>query len=214
VFLDVSNDSLQTSRTLEETQVAVYNAPRAPDTSADNLITAKQRLKAFDMKSAAERKAFESRAGLAHVKSVLKRELKPHVMKDISSGSDLIGAVNASVPYIDSWPEHSPKVLVILSDMQYRAEGVDLQKTPLSPAKVRKALKRERAQGRLPELGPGCEVYLSGARASLGTKQYQSIKRFWTSYFELTGANVRFYGNRLPKLVMSRSASVAPEEGR
>lgn len=214
VVMDVSADSLQSARTLEETRVAVYNAPRAPDTSQDSIVIATSKTKAFEAQAARAKAAFDKAAGVEHVRTVLMRHLESHILHDVSSGSDLIGAVNASIPYIRSWPDKAPKVLVVLSDMQYRAEGVDLQKTPLPSGKVAKVLKREQSQGRVPTLGPSCQVYMSGARASLGTKQYQSIGRFWTAYYRRTGADVRFYGSRIPRLMFSDSADLVSDEGR
>lgn len=82
-------------------------------------------------------------------------------------------------------------LLVIMSDMIEDSDRYDFDTLSLSEERIEEIVRREREERRLADL-TGVGVCVVGASGS--GDRYHRIRRFWTGYFQATGARLLDYG--------------------
>jgi hypothetical protein len=105
--------------------------------------------------------------------------------------TDILGALLVANQIFDEAPKTSRKILVIFSDMRHHTRDLDLESGCVVPSM--KALLK---QSKLVPVAPfqRVEVYALGVDGAGKTLLYwQTLKTFWTEYFQKAGAMLRYY---------------------
>jgi hypothetical protein len=114
--------------------------------------------------------------------------------------TDILGALLVASELFHESPNGRRKVLVILSDMRQATGALNLEHQAVVETSA--ALRQVTKKKLLADLH-GVDVYALGVDAA-GTSvgYWQSLRNFWTAYFEQAGANVKGYSllRELPEL--------------
>ena len=121
------------------------------------------------------------------------------ILATSSRGTDVFGALTLAEQFFQAYPDSSGRTLVLLSDMVQSANGMHLGAVETwGEAEVSTLL----SQAPSVDL-TGVRVYVVGAGATtlaeMTPTQIEGIQRFWTRWFERTGAQVVFYGANLAR---------------
>lgn len=112
-------------------------------------------------------------------------------------GDSILAALNIADDVFAAYPDAKAKYLVILSDMVENSSRYRFTVANLKLASVTEFVRREREEGRLPDLH-GVQAYVAGAGATRGVetleKRVRAVRQFWTTYLETSGASLPRYG--------------------
>jgi hypothetical protein len=121
------------------------------------------------------------------------------ILARASRGTDVFGALALAEQFFAAYPAAGDRTIVLLSDMVQFADGMRLSAV------------REWTEDAVTDLlseAPtidlsGVRIYVVGAGATAGSElapaQIEGIKRFWSRWFERSGARVVFYGANLAR---------------
>ena len=125
-------------------------------------------------------------AALARAWADRSAHLTPHCAQ-----TDILGALLVASEVFHESPTDHRKVLVILSDMRQATGILDLEHQAVIQTNA--ALQRVASTKLLADLH-GVDVYALGVDGTGTTVLYwQSLRDFWTAYFERTRANMKSY---------------------
>jgi hypothetical protein len=93
--------------------------------------------------------------------------------------------------------EKRKKVLVILSDMMQDSREYRFERIRVTDSFTRNVIRQRKRQNLVPDLAE-VKVYVAGASAA-NSKKFRSIERFWSKYFDASGADysTHRYGHSL-----------------
>lgn len=118
---------------------------------------------------------------------VIGKEGQPKILK-----TDIMSSVMLAANILKRYPERR-RILVIFSDMIEDSESYNFERLKLTDKKIKEIIEKEKNRGMIPELN-GVRVYITGAQART-LEMYNSIKKFWTEYFRVTGAELVEYSS-------------------
>jgi len=98
--------------------------------------------------------------------------------------TDLLSTMHDVAAEVRAFPNHRP-ILYVFSDMLQSDGTFEMEGLRRMPSEG--WVQRRAREGRLPDLEDVC-VHVVGARTD--TRTGQRVKRFWTEYFEATGAKL------------------------
>jgi hypothetical protein len=108
-----------------------------------------------------------------------------------SKGTDILGAIRLASELFRNGSPNSRKVLILYSDMRHVAPELNLEKPVMVP--VDKTLSIVQQQNLMTDL-TGVTVYVLGADADgRQVAEWESLKTFWTKYFQRAGAKLGGY---------------------
>jgi hypothetical protein len=116
-----------------------------------------------------------------------------------SFGTDLFGGLTLAEQFFAAYPGAGERTIVLLSDMVQFADGMRFGAVESwGEAEIARLLSEA------PSVGlEGVRVYVVGAGATASARmtreQIEGIERFWTRWFERSGARVVFYGANLAR---------------
>ena len=119
---------------------------------------------------------------VARIKAIAKKvdgllQSKPQI-----KSTDLFGGMEMASRVFKSYPNPN-RVLIVLSDMQQDADGVDFYRNDLSNRSINAIIKKLQAQGQLPDL-TGTRILVACAQPpNSNVSRYRSIRSFWIAYF-------------------------------
>ncbi len=131
-------------------------------------------------------------------------QLQPHFKY-----TDILGALLTANQIFNESPKTSRKVLVIFSDMRQHTVELDLESTSSVPSLSEL---QQRSQSVSLAALKGIEVYALGVDgAGRPITYWQSLRTFWSEYFESAGAALRDYSvlRDLPSLTTGTTAANA-----
>jgi len=113
-----------------------------------------------------------------------------------SAGTDILGSLVVAGQLLQQAPDTQRKVLVLFSDMREFTRHLNFETQSDIPMDAALAKVDE---GRfLPNL-KGVDIYVLGADAAgQEVAQWDRVRKFWATYFEKVGANLRIYSIMRP----------------
>lgn len=114
-------------------------------------------------------------------------EGRPKILK-----TDIMSSFILAANVLNRYPGRK-KLIVVFSDMIEDSERYNFERINLTDQKIKEILDREEKLGNIPEL-TGVKIYVVGAQAK-SLEKYNSIKKFWTEYFKVTGAELADYSS-------------------
>ena len=129
------------------------------------------------------------------------------ILATSSRGTDVFGALTLAEQFFQAYPQTGARTLVLLSDMVQSANGMHLGAVEAWSEAEIWALLAEAPRVDL----TGVRVYVVGEGATtlaqMTPSQIEGIQRFWTRWFEQTGARVVFYGANLARFPIETEVS-------
>jgi len=113
-----------------------------------------------------------------------------------SAGTDILGSLVVAGQLLQQTPDTQRKILVLFSDMREFTRHLNFETQSDIPMDAALAKVDE---GRfLPNL-KGVDIYVLGADAAgQEVAQWDRVRKFWATYFEKVGANLRIYSIMRP----------------
>lgn len=104
--------------------------------------------------------------------------------------TDIIGVLLLAEMVFKERSESDMKILVIYSDMRHSTPDLDLESVREVPSAVQMKISHQQSAGDLSEV----QVFVAGVdEPGKSTDYWQSLRRFWTEYFNKAGAATRSY---------------------
>ena len=123
---------------------------------------------------------------LAKTKDKIKKQVKGLMSrKKGTPRTEILNSLNIADTIFHK--EKRPKILVILSDMVQDSKEYNFSRVKVTDTYIANIIKYRKKNNLIPNL-KGVKVYVAGASAD-EAKKFRSIEKFWSSYFEITGAD-------------------------
>ena len=128
------------------------------------------------------------------------------ILANASRGTDVFGGLELASQFFEAYPDVGERTVLLLSDMVQFGNGIRMTALKTwSDDEIADLMSRAPAV----DLS-GVRVYVVGAgstaSAEMSPEQIAGIERFWSRWFERSGAEVVFYGANLARFPIEEAA--------